>query len=709
MTISRFSRSAVAIAVASMFTATVTGAEEVEDTTAEDTIERVAVWGTSVKTSSLYLNQGDILNKQADHISDLLRTIPGVDVGGAHSLNQRITIRSMDDKDLKISIDGAAQNTYMYHHMGNLQIHADILKSVDIEIGTNSVINGGLGGSVRFETKQASELLAKDQQFGGRVHVSAGDNSGSNFSFTGYGLLTDDIDFLAYFNQVNRDNYNVGGNEIKDADGNEIEGTDGQVKGLEGTVSDALIKFGWNISNKQRLAMSYESYSDEGDYSYRPDMGLATDYAITNSLEIPLLWATEFSRDTLTFNYDLSWGETSMLKASAFSNTSELWRDELGWAQNAAFASSAAIVTGEAKNTGFNVLAGTVFEDVLLKNSDHNVTYGIDVLKHETDYQAEYTSSTDLSNEEATTTALFVQDKISFDNGFSIIPGVRYEDYSIDSMVVDSSFSEMSFALAAEYNVNDKLLFKLSTTDVFKGPEIGEVFTGAGLYDTENQNIDAETGTNTEFSVAYQDNVLGADAFSMGATVFNTVINDYIYDYATTAEGGYWKDNIGDMTITGFEAYVGYQVGNFNSQITLSSAESELEAFDDYASLDKARLDRQQGDTVTASVDYDLAAYDLVFHWEMMNVSDVDAGIDLDGATLDNQKDGFNIHSVSVNWTPESYKGVTVLFGIDNLFDEYYASQSSRTGTSFHPRFGDLYLFDYEPGRNIKATIAYQF
>ena len=93
--------------------------------------------------SSIYLNGDAIANKQADHISDLLRTIPGVDVGGAHSLNQRITIRSMDDKDLDISIDGAKQNSYMYHHMGNLQIHADILKSVDLEIGSNSVINGG--------------------------------------------------------------------------------------------------------------------------------------------------------------------------------------------------------------------------------------------------------------------------------------------------------------------------------------------------------------------------------------------------------------------------------------------------------------------------------------------------------------------------------------------------------------------------------------
>ena len=274
----RFAQSAVAVAVITAFASNSTFAEETPET---GDVERISVWSTQVKTSSLYLKGDDIANKQADHISDLLRTIPGVDVGGAHSLNQRITIRSMDDKDLDISIDGANQNTYMYHHMGNLQIHADILKSVDIEVGTNSVINSGLGGSVRFETKQARELLTDDDTFGARLQVGAGDNSGNNLSATAYGLLGEQVDFLAYYNVVNRDNYDVGGGKIKDSNGDEIAGTDGTVRGLKGDLDDALIKFGWNLADNQRLQISYESYTDEGDYSYRPDMGLATDLAIT--------------------------------------------------------------------------------------------------------------------------------------------------------------------------------------------------------------------------------------------------------------------------------------------------------------------------------------------------------------------------------------------------------------------------------------------
>lgn len=701
----RFNQSATAIAIVSALVSTSSFAENNADSTAE--IEKISVWNTAVNVSSIYLNGDAIANKQADHISDLLRTIPGVDVGGAHSLNQRITIRSMDDKDLDISIDGAKQNSYMYHHMGNLQIHADILKSVDLEIGSNSVINGGLGGSVRFETKQARDLLSQNQRFGGRVQASAGDNSGSNYSATGYGLLSDDIDFLAYYNYVDRDNYEVGGGKIKDSEGVEIPGTDGQVKGLEGELDDALVKFGWNIQDNQRLQVSYESYKDEGDYSYRPDMGLATDIAITDSLEVPLLWPTQFTRNTYTLNYEYV-GSHSLIKAAVYSNESELWRDETGYAQNPGFAAWAAIVDGKAKNTGGNLIGETSLEF----GFSHELTYGFDYVKYDTNYQAQYDSSVDKSSEEANNLAIFIQDRIALTDQFTLIPGVRFDEYDIDSAVVDNNFSNTSLALALEYQVNDDLLFKISSTELFKGPEIGEVFVGAGLFDTENQNIDAETGYNLEAAFAYKTEVMGDDSLSLGATIFNTQVDDYIYDYATPPAdvgGRSWKDNIGNMKIEGIEAYINYHVDNFDASLTYSDAESELDAFSDYEDLDGARLDRQQGHTISANANYFFSDQGITVSWEMLHVDDVEGNLDLDGASLDNSKEGYIVHNIQARWDVDALSGLTVIAGVDNVFDEFYASQSSRTGVSFHPRFGELYLQDFEPGRNIKATVSYQF
>ncbi len=702
MSLQRFSQCSLAAAVAVAFSSTPVLADSNQD----KEIEQIAVWSTGVKASSMYLNKENIATKQADHLSDLLRTIPGVDVGGAHSLNQRITIRSMDDKDLDISIDGARQNTYMYHHMGNLQIHADILQSVEIEVGSNSVLNGGLGGAVRFKTKQARDLLNEEQQFGGRVQVSAGDNSGSNYSLTGYGLLSDNVDFLAYYNFVDRDDYEVGGGKILNEKGEVFPGTDGTVRGLAGEVDDALIKFGVDLTDTQRIQFSYEQYTDEGNYSYRPDMGLATDLAITNALKVPLLWPTKLTRDTATVNYQLS-TNTTQVEAAIYSSTSELWRNEMGWAENPAFARWAGVVTGEATNSGFNVLAETFVDGAI----SQELTYGFDYVKHDTKYTAKGDAGSNNSQEESTTLSLFVQDRIALNEQFTVIPGVRYDNYSIDSNLIDDDFTDTSFALALEFQATNDLLFKLSGTEIFKGPEIAEVFTGAGSDDLANADIDAETGLNVELSFAYRVEV-GEGELSTGATVFDTQINDYIYDYATPPEGSEvrsWKDNIGDLSVDGYEAYINYELNALSFGITFSDAESELDAFSQYKALDKARLDRQQGSTISAHANYELSALNLALNWEVLTVSDVDAGIDLDGASLDNSKDGYTVHNISAKWAPEQFEGLTVIFGVDNLFDEYYASQSSRTGLSFHPRFKELYLQDYEPGRNIKATIAYSF
>lgn len=665
------------------------------------TLEETRVWGTRVVASSLNLDQQAIELKQADHISDLLRPIPGVDVGGAHSLNQRITIRSMDDKDLRISIDGANQNTYMYHHMGNLQIHADILKAVEIDVGTNSVVNGGLGGAVRFATKEARDLLAPGRKVGARLEATGSSNSGHNFAGAAYAQLGDAVDVLAYYNRVQRDDYEVGGGRILGADGEELANTDGEVRGLKGEIDDALLKVGFDITRNQRLSFNYESYADEGDYSYRPDMGLATDLAITESLQVPLLWPTDFTRDTITANYAAELGHTT-LKAALFTNDSTLWRDESGYADNPDFAGWAAIVEGEADNSGFNVLA----ETRLPGRVSNTLTYGVDIIRYQTHYRAAYTesASVDTSAEEATSSAVFVQDRIEFGR-FAVIPGLRYDEFDLESVVATKTFDEVTGSLAAEFRPVRPLVFKASATQLFQGPEPAEVFIGAGLFDEANPELEAETGRNDELSFAYGDSVLGASYFSLGATLFRTDIEGYIYQYAGPA-----KDNVGDMEVSGVEAYIGYELGGFSTLLTYSDAESELAAYPEYDNLEGARIDRQQGDTWSLSVDYEFTATDLALHWDLLHVGDVPAGPDLDGATLDNAKEGFTVHNISARWLPRgALAGLELTVGVDNVFDEFYASQSSRTGVSFHPRFGQLFLTDYEPGRNIKATVAYRF
>ena len=131
------------VAVSALMTGlTVAQAQDAAD--AESVQDTVVVWGTAVTSNSLYLGEGEIELKQADHLSDLLRTVPGVDIGGTHSVNSRINIRGLDDRNLNVYIDGALQTNYLYHHMGNLLINADILESADVQLGANTVTHGGI-------------------------------------------------------------------------------------------------------------------------------------------------------------------------------------------------------------------------------------------------------------------------------------------------------------------------------------------------------------------------------------------------------------------------------------------------------------------------------------------------------------------------------------------------------------------------------------
>lgn len=160
-------------------------------------LEEVNVWETEIVSSSLNLGEKTIETKQADHLSDLLRDLPGVDVGGTHSINNRINVRGLQDDNLDITLDGAkVQNANMFHHIGNLLINPDILKKADIQVGTNSVVNGSLGGSVAFETKDGRDMLEKNESFGARISSTYNSNDSIGGSITGYGKISTNSDFL---------------------------------------------------------------------------------------------------------------------------------------------------------------------------------------------------------------------------------------------------------------------------------------------------------------------------------------------------------------------------------------------------------------------------------------------------------------------------------------------------------------------------------
>lgn len=619
----------------------------------------VQIWGTQISNASSLLSD-EIEFKQADHLSDLLRDQPGVNIGGAHSTNQRINIRGMQDLDMEVTIDGARQNNFMYHHMGNLLINADILKAVDLQVGNNSVLNGGLAGGVAFETKDAKDLLRDGQQVGARLHGNVASNDYWGYSATAYAQLNEQLDVLAYFNGVNRSN-------PEDGSGNESVGNDGE-------IDNTLIKLGFDIDAANRLEFSYDKYNDEGDYAPRPDMGVLTNSAITSNLVYP----TKFDRETLTLSYELDLGDAINLRATLYQNSLTLWRDE----DSNPFATTYRYAEGEAEHTGFNLLAETVLESGDLT---HTLRYGTDI------YELDSTLKRDsavIRPEDAKSMAVYVEDEIGFSNGLTLTPGVRYNRYELNTDVNDDTFTDTTFALAAVYPVTDAWSVRASSTQLFQGPGLSEVFILPRSTPAANPRLKPETGINNELGVSYeQREVAGLDKLNFSLTLFRTDIDDFIDD-----EGAGTLQNIGDYRLKGFEASVGLSKGNFDAQLSYARSDSENKD-------SGVALAREVGDSIALGLDYFVPAYDLTLNWTSLVTLKED----------EYEKPSYDVHNLSANWVPRSVEGLTLTAGIENIFDEYYVSHASRIGDTFHPRFGALHLNDYEPGRNVKLTASYSF
>lgn len=634
----------------------------------ENNIDSHVVWGTKVSSNSEYLGDQDMSLKQADHMSDLLRDIPGVDVGGTHSLNQRINIRSLNETDLDIRLDGASQHANMFHHIGNLTLNPDILKSADIVVGNNSVTQTGLGGSVYFETKDARDLLRYGETFGARIFGGYATNNNRQGSFTAYGLLSDQVDGMIYGHLVSRDNF-------EDGDGVETYGS-------AGDIGNVLVKLGYEPSHLHRFEVSYDAYRDSGDYSPRPDMAGSANTTLTGDELIP----TEYNRDTLTTSYQLL-GDVHSGKVSLYSSKTEIIRDEsvmTSWPSNRQSTNSASN-----QNIGANA---TFHYTAPIGGLDNRITYGVDIISQNTE---SYYGGVQFMDESTLSSALFVENKVYVIDTLAITAGLRFDDFQRDAETGESSFNDVTWSLGADYELTPQVTLFANTRSLFKGPELLESFVAYQDVTYLDDGIKAETGQNSEIGVKYAQR-LQAHFVSANLSLFQTDINDYIYD--SYQDGGYLLYNGGDVEIKGFEASLAYGYGPLMSKLSYSRSDSNNVTTGEPL-INLWGISADVGDSISLTLDYQVDAIETLFGWSSNVVLEEDNVVD-----GDDPKAAYDVHNLYAQWTPSSIEGLQVTFGIDNVFDELYISHASRTGVA-----RGATLDDYEPGRNFKLSAAYQF
>lgn len=632
--------------------------------------------GNRVQNEAVY-NEEYVPAQQASHLSDFLEAVPGVSVGGTSSVNQRIRVRGLDDTNLKVTIDGARQEGALFYHMGDVTIDPDLLKQTEVAVGNNSVTlgNDALGGGVAFKTVDAVDLLKPGQQLGAKLHTGyASNNDELLTSATVFAAPTDNIDLLAYY----------GKRDIS-------SGEDGEGRKLfeDSEAENILLKAGIAVADDHRVGASFSRTEKKGTFPFRPDFPLRDDDPIPQQVK----------RDT--YNVDYGFNPANPLidvSANAYQTKTQILRDSDG---KPGYEFDAEVKTTGAKVENTSVIDG--------RFGNHKLIAGVEHYKKESAMSRNFAKA---SNDEAKNTSVYLEDQWRFDK-LTLTPGVRYDRYKSPEFVAGGkTYDNVVGALAASYEIAPNTQIFGSYTELFNGPDLGQAIfnsNGEGIY--VNKDLKPEEGYNSEVGIAttLSDLTTANDSLLLTAKYFKSNIENFQQfmrtgsrpgrhgiDCETGAIGGkcqgvYNSDE--DYEIKGVELAANYTTNNFGMGLSYSRARSEGDKTgNSIPSVSGGSAD--SGDRYTVNLNYD-PTNEVGLGWRSTYVASIK---DNSGFS----KPSYDVHDVYMSYAPRQFQDIKATLGVYNIFDETYASHSSRLSA-------DEANTDFEPGRNIKASLTYQF
>ncbi|MBU5617782.1 TonB-dependent receptor [Psychrobacter sp. TAE2020] len=634
--------------------------------------------------------------QQANHLSDFLNVVPGVTVGGTSAVNQRIRIRGLDDTSLKVTIDGARQEGTLFYHMGDVTIDPDLLKQAEVSVGNNSVTlgNDALGGAVAFKTVDAADLLRPGQKVGAKLNIGyASNNDELLTSATVYGAPTDNIDLLAYYGK-------------RDANAGE-DGEGRKIQTEESKGENILLKAGAYIAEDHHVGASLSSTENSGRFPLRPDFPASPGPNSWNPV-IP----QKVKRDTYALDY--SYNPVNKLidvDTNVYQTKTRILRDS-DYVKNPGYEFDAQVKTTGVKIQNTSVIDSTV--------GSHKLIAGVEHYKKESDYNGVERGTTNpvSGTDEATNTSLYLEDQWQMGK-LTLTPGLRYDRYQSPEFVsAGKTYNNVVGALAASYEIAPSTQIFASYTQLFNGPDLSQaVFNADGTGTFVNSDLKAEEGDNAEVGITttLRGLTIADDSLQLTGKYFETNIENYLefvrsggshpgLDCTTgqlngKCQGMTNKDE--DYKIKGVELSADYKVDSFSMGLSYAHARSKGEE-SGYSISSVTGSSSDSGDKYMVNLAY--APTDTTeLGWRSTYVADLTPNTE----KAELKKPNYDVHDIFMSYMPTQVEGLKATLGVYNIFDKTYASHASRI---IEPRPEDGYLrTDFEPGRNIKASLSYQF
>ncbi|MBK1706011.1 TonB-dependent receptor [Halochromatium glycolicum] len=630
-----------------------------------------------VPESVSIIDRNEIEQRQPQTLGDLVADLPNVAIGGGpRAVGQTLTIRGLSDDRILFLLDGARQN-FARGHNARLFVEPDLLRRVEVIRGPASALwgSGAIGGVIALETVDASDLLAPGQTLGGRVRAGyQGVNSQWMTGAAAYGRLDDQLDLLIDLNHREAGDTRLG------------DGEDLAHSGYERT--SGLAKSSWSPDGITWFSASYLGLREDGDVPSNAQT-LATPENLVDRLT---------RQDNLNFRFRHDHPDNPYFSPSLVLYRNQTRIDEERQQDARRDETELTTIGLDLRNTMRLSFGGQI---------DQILSYGLEYYEDRASAERDGAPRSSSPDGRQQIISAYLQDEILIGERLTLIPGIRFDDYSSQADQQAGNRNEdsaWSAKLGANLRVTDWLALQASYNEAFRAPTPSELFV-SGVHFTcgpgcqnlfvPNPDLKPEKAHNKEIGLrlSQRDLFTEDDRAGLRAAFFRNDVRDFIDREVifsprpmpgNPGPGGVsTSENVTDARLEGFEIEALYDAPRWFAGLAYS----------------QTRGDDENTDEPLASVQPDewIARLGLRFPAQGLEIGARGRFI----AAQERVPEGvepseeYDLYDLWLTWRPaERLAGLSLDLGIDNLLDEDYTP----------------YLSVLQgPGRNIKATLSYRF
>ena len=198
------------------------------------------------------ITEADIENRNPSSTKDVFAGESSITASGGAAIGQKVFVNGIEESLLSVTIDGARQNKSAFHHTGNVLLDPELLKRVEVSEGLAPADAGpgALAGSIAYETKDASDLLAEGKTFGGFVKLGGSSNGNGLEAATAIYGITGGFEYLLSVTNRESDDYE--------------DGSGAEVLGTGADLTDFVGKLAYTSASGHRLEFSASQTEDSG-------------------------------------------------------------------------------------------------------------------------------------------------------------------------------------------------------------------------------------------------------------------------------------------------------------------------------------------------------------------------------------------------------------------------------------------------------------